>query len=197
MKQIILFLFSFVSFSIAAIPPVDGLEQILREKQDSMYSLQCQFDIQPEIIYPLKSKQMENRTDFLKRSYELIIEKGKYFTSKAELEPDRMQINYREAWNGTQKFSSSESPTFAKNVVSSNYSSGINRSAVYYPDFMGIMCNKIFGTYDDQSTSQLTKGRTPLQVLDRIKKTQGVEIVTLKEIEYKGRTCILMSLEVD
>jgi peroxiredoxin len=193
LKSILAVVILYSNLLYAEVPPLEQIEDVLREEFSSHYSLISEMSVLTEIVYELKGGRRS-----YKEKYDLTVEKGKIYSSRQVTKPEGLDIMNR-SWNGRLAYHaySPDSNKSGQNSISSEFDLGFHDLVLNRYDNLGLIPDMIFGSYDSSDQKQLANVDNPLRVFDRVKyeeKTGAVSKIFLEETTYKGRNLIKMSL---
>jgi peroxiredoxin len=194
LKSILAVVILYSNFLYAGVPPLEQIEEVLREEFSSHYSLISEMSIFTEIVYELKVSRRS-----YKEKYDLTVENGKIYSSRKDFRPEGLRIS-NESWNGRLAYnawSPNSNKSGGQNSISSELILGIHNLVLNRYYHLGLMPDMIFGSYDSSDQKQLANVDNPLRVFDLVKheeKTGAVSKIFLEETTYKGRNLIKMSL---
>ncbi len=195
LKSILAVVILYSNFLYAGVPPLEQIEDVLREAFSSHTSLISEMTVSTEIVYELKSSRRS-----YKDKYDLTVEKGKIYSSRQVTKPEGLNI-MNQSWNGRlayYAYSPNPNKSSGQNSITSELTYGAHGLVLNEYDNLGLIPDMIFGSYDSNDQLQLANVDNPLRVFDRVKyeeKTGGSRSkIFLEETTYKGKNLIKMSL---
>jgi len=194
LKSILAVVILYSNVLYAGVPPLEQIEDVLREEFSSHYSLISEMSVLTEVVYELNVDKRSR-----KGKYDLTVEKGKIYTSMEITKPKGLNIA-NGSWNGRiAYYGFSPNPNQSgQNSISSELEIGEHELVLQVYDSLGLIPDKIFGSYDPNNPLELSNLKTPLRVFDRVKYQEknggSPSKIFLEETTYKGRNLIKMSL---
>ena len=194
LKSILAVVILYSNFLYAGVPPLEQIEEVLREEFSRNYSLISEMRVFPEVVYELKEDK-----SYYNEKYELTVENGKIYSSRQEFRPQGLSISNK-SWNGRlayRAFSPNSNKSGGQNSISSELILGTHNIVLNQYFRLGVMPDMIFGSPDSSHPRAMAMVHNPLRVIDRVKqeeKTGATSKIFLEETTYKGRNLIKMSL---
>ena len=193
LKSILAVVILYSNLLYAGVPPLEEIEEVLREEFSGNYSLISEMRVSPEIVYELKEDK-----SYYNEKYELTVENGKIYSSNQVFRPEGLSVQYK-SWNGRIAYGafSPDSYKSGQNSISSEFILGTHGIVLNKYFSLGIMPDMIIGSLDPSHPKAMAMLYNPLRVIDRVKQEEITGVTSkifLEETTYKGRNLIKMSL---
>ena len=135
LKSILAVVILYSNFLYAGVPPLEQIEEVLREEFSRNYSLISEMRVFPEVVYELKEDK-----SYYNEKYELTVENGKIYSSRQEFRPQGLSISNK-SWNGRlayRAFSPNSNKSGGQNSISSELILGTH-NIVLNTDFRKVL----------------------------------------------------------
>ena len=93
LKSILAVVILYSNFLYAGVPPLEQIEEVLREEFSRKYSLRSEIRVFSEVVYELKEGKR-----YYNRKYDLTVENGKIYSSRQAFHPQGFSVQ-NQSWN--------------------------------------------------------------------------------------------------